>query len=77
MISDGDKPLFDGVAYYDKTFGLAPKGVPFICGDIQLGDEQKIRFSLNQDDFFEKYAPELKKGLHAAKNYSFTVTKLK
>ena len=76
VISDGNKTLYDGIAYYDKTFGLAPDKVPFICGDIQLGDEQKIRFSLNQDDFFEKYAPELKKGLHAAKNYSFTVTKL-
>ena len=77
VVSDENKALFDGIAYYDKTFGLVPKNAPFICGDIQLGDEQKIRFSINQDNFFEKYAPELKKGLHAAKNYSFTVTKLR
>ena len=76
VISDGEKPLFDGVAYYDKTFGLAPRKVPFICGDIQLGNEQKLRFSLNEDNFFDRYAPDLKNGLSAAKNYSFTVTKL-
>lgn len=75
VISDGEKDLFDGIAWYEKTFGLAPKLVPFICGDSQLGDEQKIRFSLNEDNFIDKYAPELSKGLHAAKNYSFTVTK--
>ena len=75
VIADGDRTIFDGVAFYDRTFGLAPKKAPFICGDIQLGDEQKLRFNLNQDDFFAKYAPELKNGLHAAKNYSFTVTK--
>ena len=49
---------------------------PFICGDIQLGEAQKIRFSLNQDNFFDRYAPELKKGLSVARNYSFTVTRL-
>ena len=76
VVCDGNETFFDGVAYYDKTFGLVSEKVPFICGDIQLGDEQKIRFSLNQDNFFEKYAPELKKGLRAAMNYSFTVTKL-
>ena len=76
VISDGKKAIFDDVAWYDKTFGLVPVGVPFICGDSQLGDEQKIRFSLNKENFLEKYAPELKNGLHAGKDYSFTVTKL-
>ena len=76
VVSDGKKDIFDDVAYYDKTFGLVPEGVPFICGDSQLGDEQKVRFSLNEDNFLEKYAPELKNGLHAGKDYSFTVTKL-
>jgi len=76
VISDGKKDLFNGTAYYDKTFGLAPKKVPFICGDIQLGDEQKLRFSLNEDNFFNKYAPELNSGLNCAMDYSFTVTKL-
>ena len=76
IISDGKKNIFDEIAYYDKTFGLVPRGVPFICGDSQLGDEQKLRFSLNEDNFLEKYAPELKNGLHAGKDYSFTVTKL-
>ena len=76
VISDGKKAIFDDVAYYDKTFGLVPVGVPFICGDSQLGDDQKLRFSLNKENFLEKYAPELKNGLHAGKNYSFTVTKL-
>lgn len=76
VVNDGEKDVFDGVAYYDKTFGLAPKKEPFICGDIQLGEAQKIRFSLNQDNFFDRYAPELKKGLSVARNYSFTVTRL-
>lgn len=76
VISDGEKDLFDDIAYYDKAFGLVPKYAPFICGDTQLGDDQKIRFSLNEENFIEKYAPELIKGLHAAKEYSFTVTKL-
>ena len=76
IISDGKRNIFDEIAYYDKTFGLVPRGVPFICGDSQLGDEQKLRFSLNEDNFLEKYAPELKNGLHAGKDYSFTVTKL-
>ncbi len=76
VISDGKKDIFDDIAYYDKTFGLVPEGVPFICGDSQLGNEQKLRFSLNEDNFLEKYAPELKKGLHAGKDYSFTVTRL-
>ena len=76
VISDGKKAIFDDIAYYDKTFGLVPVGVPFICGDSQLGDEQKLRFSLNEENFLEKYAPELKNGLLAGKDYSFTVTKL-
>lgn len=77
VVTDGSKVLFSGVAYYNKTFGLAPEKVPFICGDIQLGDEQTLRFSLNQDNFFEKYAPDLKGGLKCAKDYTFTVTRRK
>lgn len=75
-ISNGEKDIFSGVAYYDKTFGLAPKKVPFICGDIQLGEEQTLRFSINEGNFFDMYAPELNNGLGCALNYSFTVTKL-
>lgn len=76
VISDGRKDLYNGVAYYDKTFGLAPEKAAFICGDIQLGKEQKLRFSLNQDNFFDRYAPELHHGLNCAMDYSFTVTRL-
>jgi hypothetical protein len=74
VISDGDKPIYDGICYYDKTFGLAPKGVAFVCGDIQAGEGQTLRFNLNHDNFFDKYAPELNNGLNEAKDYSFTAT---
>ena len=74
VISDGKKALYDGICYYDKTFGLAPKGEAFVCGDIQTGDEQTLRFNLNEDNFFDRYAPELNKGLGIAKDYSFTAT---
>jgi len=75
VINDGEKDIFDDIAYYDKTFGLAPKKVAFICGDVQLGDAQTLRFSLNEDNFFDKYDPRLHSGLACAINYSFTVTK--
>lgn len=76
VISSGKKEIFNGIAYYNKTFGMVPEKAPFICGDSQLGDEQKIRFCLNEDNFIEKYAPEIRNGLHEAKDYSFTVTRL-
>ena len=75
-ISDGSRELFHDIVYYDKTFGLVPQGAPFICGDSQLGERQKIRFSLNQENFIEKYAPDLEKGFRAGKNYSFTARKI-
>ena len=74
VISDGHKAIYDGICYYDKTFGLAPKGEAFVSGDIQTGDGQTLRFNLNEDNFFDKYAPELNNGLAAARNYSFTAT---
>lgn len=74
VISDGHKPIYDGICYYDKTFGLAPKGEAFVCGDIQAGEGQTLRFNLNHDNFFDKYAPELNNGLNEAKDYSFTAT---
>ena len=74
VIIDGKKPIYDGICYYDKTFGLAPKGEAFVCGDIQSGEGQTLRFNLNHDNFFDKYAPELNDGLGAAKDYSFTAT---
>ena len=72
-VADGEKVLFDGPAFFEKTFGLAPDGAAFLCGDIQIGEEQTIRFSLNKDNFFDRYAPELNTGLLAAQNYSITV----
>lgn len=74
VISDGHRALYDGICYYDKTFGLAPKGEAFVSGDVQTGDEQTLRFNLNQDNFFDRYAPELNNGLGIAKDYSFTAT---
>ena len=74
VISDGHKPIYDGICYYDKTFGLAPKWEAFVCGDIQAGDGQTLRFNLNHDNFFDRYAPELNDGLGMAKDYSFTAT---
>ena len=74
VISDGSRAIYDGICYYDKTFGLAPKGEAFVCGDIQAGDGQTLRFNLNEDNFFDKYAPELNNGLGIAKDYSFTAT---
>lgn len=53
---------------------MAPKGEAFVCGDIQAGDEQTLRFNLNEDNFFDKYAPELNNGLGMAKDYSFIAT---
>ena len=74
VVSDGKKPLYDGICYFEKTFGYAPSGEAFISGDIQTGDEQTLRFNLNGDNFFDKYAPELNNGLLAAKDYSITIT---
>ena len=74
VISDGHRALYDGICYDDKTFGLAPKGEAFVSGDVQTGDEQTLRFNLNQDNFFDRYAPELNNGLGIAKDYSFTAT---
>ena len=54
IISDGHKAIYDGICYYDKTFGLAPKGEAFVCGDIQAGDGQTLRFNLNHDNFFDR-----------------------
>ena len=45
-----------------------------VCGDIQAGDGQTLRFNLNEDNFFDKYAPELNSGLGIARDYSFTAT---
>ena len=45
-----------------------------VCGDIQAGDGQTLRFNLNEDNFFDKYAPELNSGLGIARDFSFTAT---
>lgn len=74
VIEGGGRVIYDGICYYDKTFGLAPKKEAFLSGDIQTGDGQTLRFNLNEDNFFDKYAPELNNGLGAAKDYSFTAT---
>lgn len=75
-ITDGDRVVFDADATYEKAFGFAPRFEPLICGDIQPGDAQKLRFTINDHNFIEEYAPELKGNIDKAVGYVFTVTRI-
>lgn len=74
-ITDKGRVVFDEDATYEKAFGYAPRFEPLICGDIQHGDAQMLRFTINDYNFIEKYAPELKDNIAKAVDYIFTVTK--
>lgn len=75
-ITDGDRVILDEPATYERAFGYAPRNKPLICGDIQHGDAQKLRFTINDCNFIREYAPELLGNTARAAGYVFTVTKL-
>jgi len=74
-ITNGDRVIFEGDTTYEKSFGYAPRFKPLICGDIQHADSQKLRFTINDMNFIDEYAPELKHNTDKAVDYVFTVTK--
>ena len=74
-ITDGERVVFEGDTIYERTFGMAPTGVPLLLGDIQHGDAQKLRFTINDCNFIKLYAPELENNLEKSADYVFTVTK--
>lgn len=75
-ITDGDKVIFDEITSYIRTFGDAVIGEPILLGDIQIGDAQKLRFTVNNCNFIEMYAPDLIGHMYDAADFVFTVTKL-
>ncbi len=74
-IRDGQRTVFQGKGRYVMTFGMAEPGEAILLGDIQHGDAQKLRFTLNDGNFIKTYAPELENHMEQAVNYIFTVTK--
>lgn len=74
-ISDGNRIVFDGDTKYERTFGMAEKYRPLLLGDIQHGDAQKLRFTINDMNFIKAYAPELENNLERSVDYVFTVRK--
>jgi len=75
-ITDGDRVILDQQTTYERSFGFAPRHKPLICGDIQHGDAQKLRFTINDHNFIDEYAPELKDNIAKAVDYVFTVSRL-
>ena len=74
-ITDGDRIVLDDKATYERSFGFAPRHKPLICGDIQIGEAQMLRFTINDANFMKEYAPELLDDQSKAVDYVFTVTK--
>ena len=75
-ITEGDRVVFADRAAYERSFGFVESGAPFICGDIQPGPAQLLRFSINDRNFIEEYCPELAFNSAGAVNYVFRVRKI-
>ena len=75
-ISDKGKLIFKGKTTYEKAFGYAPRHQPFICGDIQHGDRHMLRFTINDHNFIDEYAPFLKNNTDKAVDFKFEVEKI-
>ncbi len=76
-ISDHDQIVFEGDTRYEKAFGYAERNHPLICGDIQTGDRQLLRFTINDHNFIKEYAPQLDNNTAGAVDYVFEVFQIK
>lgn len=54
----------------------AAGGGLLVCGDIQPGAAQTLRFNINELNFIERYAPELRNNTAAAVDYRVIITRL-
>ena len=75
-IKDGERLIYEDDVMYERAFNYVERRKPLICGDIQPGDKQKIRFTINDINFIEVYAPELMDDMSKAVNFKFTVTRI-
>ncbi len=73
-IKEGERVIFDAPVLYERTFGYVKIGEPLLCGDVGLGDKQFLRFSINEVNFIDLYAPELRKNMGRAASYEVTIT---
>lgn len=74
-ITDSDRTIFDQDATYERAFNYVERHKPLICGDIQCGDSQMLRFTINDHNFVKEYAPELINDISKASNYKVVITK--
>lgn len=67
-ISCGSQVIYEGVGIYERTFDLADESEAFLCGDIQVGEGQMLRFNAC-DNFLCEVAPWLLDDLAQAADY--------
>ena len=72
-IRDGQRVVYAGEGQYVRTFAEAEDGMPIVLGDIQPGSRQKLRFTINYQNFIRRYAPELIGHIERAVDYVFDV----
>ena len=54
-ITCGDQTIYGGRGIYERTFGFNDGSEAFLCGDIQPGEGQLLRFNVG-DNFIKQFA---------------------
>lgn len=69
QVKDGSgSVVLDDVGLYERTFGFNDGSPVFVCGDIQPGEKQTLRLTVN-GNFAKRYAPELLEDRSLAVDY--------
>ena len=75
VITGGKRVIFEGTGIYERTFGFADESEAFLCGDIQPGDAQMLRFNA-LDNFVLRFAPWLATDASVAVDYVVRLERL-
>lgn len=68
VIKGGRRVVYEGVGIYERTFGFADDSEAFLCGDIQPGDAQLLRFNA-RENFVRHFAPWLANDTSVSEDY--------
>lgn len=75
VVTGGKRVIYEGTGIYERTFGFADESEAFLCGDIQPGDAQMLRFNV-MDKFVLQFAPWLATDASVAIDYVVRIERL-
>ena len=67
-VTKGSRVVYEGIGIYVQAFGYADESDAILCGDIQPGESQTLRFN-TRGGFLQTHAPELLSNAEDAVDY--------